>query len=62
MGKDLARETLVEVLPAYGGPEEEISVLFPHRRFLPAKSRLFIDFMAEVFGDPPWRTPAATRP
>ena len=52
----------MEVLPAYGGPEEEISVLFPHRRFLPAKSRLFIDFMAEVFGDPPWRTPAAARP
>jgi DNA-binding transcriptional LysR family regulator len=55
IGEDLVKKDLVEVLPTYGGPEEEISVLFPHRRYLPAKSRLFIDFMAEVFGHPPWQ-------
>lgn len=54
VGKDLANKSLVEVLPSYRGPEEQISVLYPHRRFLPAKSRLFIDFMADSFRRPPW--------
>jgi DNA-binding transcriptional LysR family regulator len=62
IGKDLADKSLVEVLPSYQGPEEQISVLYPHRRFLPAKSRLFIDFMADSFRQPPWdRAPAAGR-
>jgi len=54
IGADLANKSLVEVLPSYRGPEEQISVLYPHRRFLPAKSRLFIDFMADSFRRPPW--------
>jgi DNA-binding transcriptional LysR family regulator len=54
IGRDLAAQSLVELLPAYRGPEEQISVLFPHRRFLPAKSRLLIDFLAERFRKPPW--------
>ncbi len=54
IGRDLAARTLTELLPAYRGPEEQISVLFPHRRFLPAKSRLLIDFLAERFRRPPW--------
>lgn len=62
VGKDLAAKALVEVIPACAGPEEAISVLFPHRRFLPAKSRLFMDFMAEVFADPPWQAGPAGRP
>jgi DNA-binding transcriptional LysR family regulator len=60
IGRDLADKSLVEVLPSHTGPEEQISVLYPHRRFLPAKSRLFIDFMADSFRRPPWeRRPAA---
>jgi DNA-binding transcriptional LysR family regulator len=54
IGADLANKSLVQLLPSYSGPEEQISVLFPHRQFLPAKSRLFIDFMAEYFRNPSW--------
>lgn len=60
VGDDLANNALIEVLPSYHGPEEQISVLYPHRRFLPAKSRLFIDFMADTFRTPPWETAAST--
>jgi DNA-binding transcriptional LysR family regulator len=60
IGQDLTDKSLIEVLPSHTGPEEQISVLYPHRRFLPAKSRLFIDFMADSFRRPPWeRRPAA---
>lgn len=55
IGRDLADKSLVELLPRYRGPEEQISVLFPHRKFLPAKSRLFIDFLADRFREPPWQ-------
>ncbi len=61
IGEDLATNALVELLPAWGAPEEEISVLFPHRRYLPAKSRLFIDFMVEYFNDPPWSVSPTNR-
>ncbi len=54
IGRELAEGSLVELLPRYKGPSEDVTVLFPHRRLLPAKSRLFIDFMAEQFRDPPW--------
>ncbi|MCZ6885490.1 MAG: LysR substrate-binding domain-containing protein, partial [Alphaproteobacteria bacterium] len=54
IGEDLAKKDLIEILPSFAGPQEQISVLFPHRSLLPMKSRLFIDFMADYFRDPPW--------
>jgi DNA-binding transcriptional LysR family regulator len=54
LGDDIESGRLVQILERYRVPDEEISILFPHRTLLPAKSRLFIDFMAERLQVPPW--------
>jgi hypothetical protein len=41
----------VRLLPGYTfGSDVGIYAVYPHRRFLPAKTRVFIDFLAESFG------------
>jgi hypothetical protein len=40
-----------------------IYAVYPHRRHLPAKTRVFIDFLAESFGpEPYWDRPAEKPP
>lgn len=46
---DLAAEWLVEVLPAYRGPERPIIALYPHKTLLQTKVRLLVDYLAEHF-------------
>jgi DNA-binding transcriptional LysR family regulator len=52
--------SLVLLLPGYAfGPDVAIYAVYPHRRYLPAKTRLFIDFLADSFGpEPYWDQPA----
>src|SRR5271170_1083093 len=45
----LASGALVPLLPDYGRPEIEIVALYPHRRQLSAKVRLFLDMLVERF-------------
>lgn len=54
---------LVPVLPGYTfGTEVAIYAVYPHRRHLPAKTRAFIDFLADSFGpEPYWDRPAARK-
>lgn len=54
---DLLRDgRLRVVLPGYRAEAAEIQTVFPHGRHLSAKVRVFVDFLAERFGqDPPWR-------
>ena len=42
---------LKEVLPDYPPVSYPISALYPHSQYLPARVRLFIDFLAEEFKD-----------
>jgi len=51
--------SLVPVLPGYTfGTEVAIYAVYPHRRHLPAKTRVFIDFLADSFGpEPYWDRP-----
>jgi DNA-binding transcriptional LysR family regulator len=43
------------VLPAYEGSHNvTLSAVYPSRQFLPAKVRLFIDFLAELYGPVPY--------
>lgn len=51
--------SLVEVCPGYTFHSDvAIYAVYPSRRFLPAKTRVFIDFLAESFGpDPYWDQP-----
>jgi DNA-binding transcriptional LysR family regulator len=56
IGDDLRSGKLVSVLSDYQvSPERNIYALFPHNRFLSAKVRLFIDFIAGRYaGKPGW--------
>ena len=55
--------SLVPLLPGYTfGGDVAIWAVYPHRRYLPAKTRVFIDFLAESFGpEPYWDRPAKPR-
>ncbi|MEJ2795807.1 LysR family transcriptional regulator [Iodobacter sp. LRB] len=46
---ELAGGQLVEVLPQWAGADAPVQVLYASRRHLPARVRLFIDHLAEVF-------------
>ncbi len=65
--KQLEEGALVPLLPGYDfGTDVGIYAVYPHRRHLPAKTRAFIDFLAESFGpepywDRPTTSPAAQR-
>jgi DNA-binding transcriptional LysR family regulator len=41
---------LVEVLPAYPPEPASLAIVYPHRRFLPAKVKAFADFMVAEIG------------
>jgi DNA-binding transcriptional LysR family regulator len=51
--------SLVPLLPGYTfGSDVAIWAVYPHRRYLPAKTRVFIDFLADSFGpEPYWDKP-----
>lgn len=55
--------SLIVLLPGYDfGSDVAIYAVYPHRRYLPAKTRVFIDFLAESFGpEPYWDRPARSR-
>lgn len=55
VGPDLAAGRLKIVLPAYRGSERVgVYAIYPTRRFLPAKVRLFIDFLADLYAPTPY--------
>lgn len=64
VGDDLARGTLVRVLPAHEPEPLGIHAVYLSRQHQPLPLKLLIDFLAERFGgDPaPWDRPAAAAP
>ncbi len=55
IGEELKNGQLVQVLPAYEGSRNvALSAVYPSRQFLPAKVRLFIDYLAELYGPVPY--------
>ena len=53
VGEDLRAGRLREIMPDYCPPTIAIHAVFPSRRYLSAKVRSFVDFMAAYFGDNP---------
>ncbi len=55
-GPDLASGRLVKVLPDCRLPSQSLYALYPERRHLPTKVRVFVDFIIDRFGGdlPPW--------
>lgn len=55
VGPDIDAGRLQVVLPAYrGSGRVAIHAVYPSRRFLPQKVRVFIDFLAELYGPEPY--------
>ena len=55
IGPELRDGRLMQVLPAYEGSHNvTLSAVYPSRQFLPAKVRVFIDFLAELYGPVPY--------
>lgn len=59
--RQLADGALVALLPEYDFQSDvAIYAVYPHRRLLPAKTRVFIEFLAQSFAPAPyWDRPAA---
>lgn len=62
--RELENGSLVPLLPGYTfGSDVAIYAVYPHRRYLPAKTRVFIDFLAESLGpEPYWDLPQPAEP
>tara|TARA_R110001583_G_scaffold43509_2_gene138441 strand:+ start:1421 stop:2305 length:885 start_codon:yes stop_codon:yes gene_type:complete len=45
------RGELVPILENYEQPRSDVFAVYPHRRFLPAKMRSFIDYLKEYFAE-----------
>lgn len=55
IGAELKSGRLVQVLPQYESSRNvALSAVYPSRQFLPAKVRLFIDYLAELYGPVPY--------
>jgi DNA-binding transcriptional LysR family regulator len=56
VGPELASGALVRVLPEYEGNRSvAVHALYPSKQFLPAKVRLFIDYLVSLYAPtPPW--------
>ena len=56
----LVSGALVRLLPDYAGPDMEIVALYPHRRQLSAKVRLFLDLLSHRFAQEQGRLDAVS--
>ncbi len=55
IGRELRDGRLVQVLPQWEGSHRlTLSAVYPSRRFLPAKVRMFIDYLAALYGPVPY--------
>lgn len=49
--EDLQAGRLIPLLPTCRSVDPDLYVVFPSRKFMPAKLRVFLDFMSEAFGE-----------
>jgi DNA-binding transcriptional LysR family regulator len=52
--KAIATGDLVPVLPGFNLPQSSAYAVYPHTRYLSQRTRVFIDFLSEYFGDNPY--------
>ncbi len=52
---------LVRILPAWSAPSQDLTLLYPSRRYQPLRTRLFIDFAASQFAALPGFEPPERR-
>jgi DNA-binding transcriptional LysR family regulator len=54
VGADLKAGRLVQIMAPWSLTTQDIFVIYPPHRYLSAKVRVFIDFLAGRFGDDPY--------
>jgi DNA-binding transcriptional LysR family regulator len=54
VSEEIKKGRLISVLDEFASPGNNIYAVYAERQFLPAKVRLFIDFLKQTFGDPPY--------
>ena len=54
VSEEIKRGRLASVLDEFAVPGNNIYAVYPERRLLPAKVKLFIEFLRKTFGDPPY--------
>jgi DNA-binding transcriptional LysR family regulator len=54
LGPDLKAGRLVPILPSYATPLGPIYAVYPSRRYLSAKVRAFVDFLAQRYANASW--------
>ena len=57
VGDDVRAGRLIRLLPGYTTQDIPVHAVYPHSRFLSAKTRTFIDFLAARFARPPQAKP-----
>ncbi len=56
VGEDLRAGRLKSVLDAFAAPDNAIHAVFPQRKHLPLRVRVFVDYLKTAYGDPAyWR-------
>jgi DNA-binding transcriptional LysR family regulator len=55
--QEIAEGRLVEVLAGFAAPPNGIYAVFPQRKHLPLRVRLWIDFLKHTYGDAAYWTP-----
>ncbi|MCP1198528.1 LysR family transcriptional regulator [Notoacmeibacter sp. MSK16QG-6] len=63
IGPELSRGELIHILPDWRASRHiGLHAVYPSRRFLPIKVRLFIDYLADLYGpEPYWDSPQASK-
>jgi DNA-binding transcriptional LysR family regulator len=54
VSEEVKRGRLVTVLDGFASPGNNVYAVYPERRLLAAKVKLFIEFLKKTFGDPPY--------
>jgi DNA-binding transcriptional LysR family regulator len=54
VSEEIKRGRLASALDEFAVPGNNIYAVYPERRLLPAKVKLFIEFLRKAFGDPPY--------
>lgn len=54
VGDDIREGRLLAVLPEYSLAEHGVYAVYPHRQYLSAKVRTYVDYMADYFGSQPY--------
>ena len=55
IGDDIKKGKLIPLLKEYNQELQQIHLVYPHRQHLPAKTKLFIDYLLGIFiPTPPW--------